>query len=317
MIFYVGNTDRDWFNYLRIIKPEDVNFWQPGGIQRFHVISPGSPFLMRLKRPVNKIAGIGFYTTHSLLPIDFAWEVFQEKNGAGSLEELRQRINTYRNHNDTLEIRPTIGCLILSNPIFFDESDWLDTPPDWQANVVSGKKYDSNVGYGKKLWEGVETLLYKYRLYDSPKAVKTQFVIAEKRLNDRYGAEVLTRVRLGQSAFRIMITDAYQRKCAITGERTLPALDAAHIKPYDRSGPHSISNGLLLRSDIHKLFDKGYLTISPEYIVDVSKRIKEEYENGREYYQYKGKRLITCPSDEINKPSKEFIEWHNREIYKG
>jgi putative restriction endonuclease len=317
MIYYVGNTDRDWFNFLRIRKPEDINFWQPGGTQRFHVIEPGSPFLLRLKRPINKIAGIGFYTTHSLLPVDFAWEVFQEKNGAGSLGELSNKINTFRKQNDTLDIRATIGCLVLSNPIFFDETDWLDTPSDWQANVVSGKKYDSTVGCGKKLWESVEALLHKYRLYDSPKARKTQFVVAEDSLTDRYGAEVLTRVRLGQGAFRIMITDAYQRKCAISGERTLPALDAAHIKPYDSSGPHSISNGLLLRSDIHRLFDKGYLTISPEYVVEVSRRIKEEYENGREYYQYRGKQIVTCPANENDRPSREFIDWHNREIYKG
>lgn len=317
MLFYVGNTDRDWFIYLRKRNPEDINFWQPGGIQRFHVIKPGSPFLFRLKRPINKIVGIGFYVTHSLLPVDFAWEVFQEKNGVNSLDELRNKINTFRDQNDTVEKRPTIGCLVLSNPIFFEESDWLNTPPDWQANIVSGKKYDNTLGHGKKLWEDVEILLHKYRLYDSPRARKNQFVIAEDSQADRYGAEILTRVRLGQGAFRIMITDAYERKCAISGERTLPALDAAHIKPYDRSGPHSISNGLLLRSDIHRLFDKGYLTITPDYLVEVSKRIKEEYENGREYYKYRGKKLVACPSSEINRPSREFIDWHNQEIFKG
>lgn len=167
------------------------------------------------------------------------------------------------------------------------------------------------------LWESIEYLLQKYRLFDLPKERKSQFAVAEDSLADRYGAEILSRVRLGQGAFRILVTDAYERRCAVSGERTLPALDAAHIKPYDRSGPHSISNGMLLRSDVHKLYDKGYLTITPDYRVVVSRKIKEEYENGREYYRYHGNRIVSCPSREIDRPSREFIEWHNREIFKG
>jgi putative restriction endonuclease len=149
------------------------------------------------------------------------------------------------------------------------------------------------------------------------KEFKNQFVVEEENLANRYGSEILTRVRLGQGAFRVLITDAYDRKCAICGERTLPVLDAAHIKPYDQSGPHAISNGLLLRSDIHKLFDKGYMTITHDYKIEVSKRIKQEFENGREYYRYHGNSLLTLPNRDIDKPSNQFIEWHNQNIYKG
>ena len=107
------------------------------------------------------------------------------------------------------------------------------------------------------------------------------------------------------------------RKCAISGEKTLPVLDAAHIKPYDQSGPHSISNGLLLRTDLHKLFDKGYLTITNDYKIEVSRRIKEEFENGRDYYKYHGNNLMALPSRPIDKPSQKFVDWHNQNIYKG
>jgi putative restriction endonuclease len=100
----------------------------------------------------------------------------------------------------------------------------------------------------------------------------------------RYGEPTVIIPRLGQGTFRIMVTDAYQRRCAVTRERTLPALDAVHIKPYNDSGSHDVRNGLLLRSDIHKLFDTGYVTISLDYRFDVSRRIKEEFENGRDYY---------------------------------
>jgi putative restriction endonuclease len=86
--------------------------------------------------------------------------------------------------------------------------------------------------------------------------------------------EEVIRPRLGQGAFRVLVTDAYQRRCAVTGERTLPVLESAHIKPYARSGPHSNNNGLLLRSDLHKLFDLGYITVTGDMRIEVSKRIK-------------------------------------------
>lgn len=56
----------------------------------------------------------------------------------------------------------------------------------------------------------------------------------------------MSKHRLGQGAFRIVVTDAYRRRCAITGEKTLPVLEAAHIIPNAENGPHIVTNGLLL-----------------------------------------------------------------------
>jgi putative restriction endonuclease len=97
--------------------------------------------------------------------------------------------------------------------------------------------------------------------------------------------------RLGQGAFRILVTDIYERKCSITQERTLPALEAAHIRPYSDGGAHEARNGLLLRRDIHSLFDLGYVTVTPELRFEVSRRIREEYDNGRQYYAMHGKQI--------------------------
>ena len=74
-----------------------------------------------------------------------------------------------------------------------------------------------------------------------------------------------------------------------------------HISKYSSQGPHTISNGILLRSDLHKLFDSGYITITNDYRVQISKKIKEEFENGREYYRYHGQELLHLPLEEINK----------------
>ena len=152
-------------------------------------------------------------------------------------------------------------------------------------------------------------------LIDTYEGEKSQLMLEEP--SAQYGKDVLTKVRLGQGAFRVLVTDAYSRKCAVSGERTLPVLEAVHIKRYSASGPHFISNALLLRSDIHKLFDGGYLTITNDLKVEVSSRIKEEFENGREYYQYHGKNLLFLPNSVIDKPNERYIDWHNTNIYRG
>ena len=76
-------------------------------------------------------------------------------------------------------------------------------------------------------------------------------------------------------------------------------------------------NGLLMRSDLHKLFDLGYISVTPELYVEVSRKIKEEYENGRDYYALHGKELAVIPSAQKDRPSDKFLQWHNQNIYLG
>jgi putative restriction endonuclease len=132
---------------------------------------------------------------------------------------------------------------------------------------------------------------------------------------EKVGKPVMYLPRLGQGGFRSKIIDAYDRRCAVTGERTLPALEAAHIVPYAQAKLHDVQNGLLLRADLHKLFDDGYLTINPEYRVEVSKRIKTEYENGRDYYSLHG-RKIALPADPGLSPRQEYLAHHASRIYR-
>ncbi len=132
----------------------------------------------------------------------------------------------------------------------------------------------------------------------------------------RYGEPVLVRPRLGQGAFRIGVTDVYQRRCAVTGERTLPILDAAHIRPYGAGGQHEITNGLLLRTDVHRLFDLGYVTVSGDGRFEVGRRLKEDFENGRLYYEMHG-RPITLPDDANQRPARDVLEWHQANRFLG
>ena len=116
--------------------------------------------------------------------------------------------------------------------------------------------------------------------------------------------------RLGQRSFRALVTDAYAYRCAISRERTLPVLQAAHIRPYAEGGPHELSNGLLLRSDLHTLYDQHYLTIDPnKKTLIVSRRIREQFENGRDYYALKDRTLLQ-PSNEVALPSMASLTYH-------
>ena len=103
----------------------------------------------------------------------------------------------------------------------------------------------------------------------------------------------------------------------MTGERTLPALEAVHIQRYSKNGPHRVDNGLLLRSDLHHLFDLGYLTLTNDYVIEVSGRIKAEYENGRDYYALDGRPLAVIPSAAEDRPSQLFLEWHRNTLFRG
>ena len=314
MKFYLGVTDNNWYNYLSRIYPEDVNFWQPSGSVNFKVLTPGAPFLFKLKSPLNAIGGIGFFSCHTFLPISVAWDTFKNRNGCETYDEFNKMILNYR--NDKSKINPTIGCIVLTNPLFFNREDWIQVPKDWSKSIVQGKSYETVDGIGRELWTKIEIMIKKY-LTTSPLDEGKSQLILEEPSSPAYGKSILTKVRLGQGAFRVLVTDAYSRRCSITGEKTLPVLEAAHIKPYAESGPHFISNAVLLRADMHKLFDNGYLTITNDFKIEISPRIKTEFENGKEYYQYHGKDLLFLPNRAIDKPNTKYIDWHNTKIYKG
>lgn len=303
---FIGVTDNDWFKFLsRIPGIDEVNFWQPSGGRAFKTLQPGDPFLFKLHHPYNFIAGGGFFAHNSILPVSLAWNAFGEKNGAASLFEMRKRIEKYRRNMPSSEDYH-IGCILLEQPFFFRQEDWIPAPGDWHPNIVQGKTYDLSSGLGKRLWEQVQI-----RLQAMPRLLQEKEVADER---GRYGSLITILPRLGQGSFRILVTDAYNRRCAVTQERTLPALESGHIKPFSESGPHRVSNGILLRSDIHRLFDAGYVTITPDYHFEVSRRIKEDYENGRDYYALQGHSIHLPPKKEFY-PAPEFLTWHNDKIF--
>ena len=105
----------------------------------------------------------------------------------------------------------------------------------------------------------------------------------------RYGAALELRPHLGQGLFSLAVRDAYRGACAVTGEHSLPVLEAAHILPYGLGGEHRIDNGLFLRSD---------------------------FKNGRSYYGLDGAK-IALPERELWRPKRELLERHGQNVYRG
>lgn len=300
MKFWVGTTDNDWFRFLSHGAMDEVNFWQPKGEVKYGSLAEGSLFLFKLKKPFNHIAGGGYFIKSSSLPLSMVWEAFGTKNGAGSFPEFSSLVRRLADSASSAD--PIVGCTVLAAPFFWPRHLWIEAPVGWSGSIVRGRYYDTQELDGDRLWQQVQPRLMEGVAAD----------VADRR----YGQPTMVSPRLGQGAFRVLVTDAYARRCAITGETTLPVLEAAHILPFAERGPHQVSNGLLLRSDFHKLFDVGLITITPELTVEVSSRIREEWFNGKAYYRLNGRPLESRPSKPEHLPAPAFLQWHNENRFR-
>ncbi len=305
MRYWIGITDWDWFRFLADKSGlAEVNFWQPSAGRQPVRLDPGALFLFKLHASHGgQIVGGGWFLKYESMPVRWTWDAFGEENGAATFDEMVARIGRYRRTKIDIHT-DRVGCLVLVEPFFLDESEWIAPPADWAPNIVQGKRLDSEVGEGARIWRQVQLALAR--------RMPMEHAVAEHR----YGKPILVHPRLGQGAFRLLVTDAYERRCAVTGERTLPVLDAAHIRPYAAAGPHDLRNGLLLRKDLHALFDAGYVTVTPSLELRVSRRIREEFENGRDYYAL-DRRAVRLPLPPAPPPSAEFLEWHADTIFRG
>ncbi|MFQ5985336.1 MAG: HNH endonuclease [Alphaproteobacteria bacterium] len=301
---FVAVTDNDWFDFLRHQRElTEVNFWQPRGSSVFRALQPGELFLFKLHSPLNFVVGGGVFSHATNLPLPVAWEAFNILNGARSLHAMRARIAYYRRETPDPRADYQIGCRILTQPLFLDEAQWIPIPTSWSREIVVGKTFSADDEDGRRLWEAIESSLPARELPPG---------LAEAPA--KFGEPTLIRPRLGQGAFRVAVTDAYSRRCSVTRERVLPVLEAAHIRPYAEGGHHEVSNGILLRRDVHRIFDLGYATITPECRFEVSRRIKDDFDNGQEYFAMHGRR-IKVPPDPLKQPNIDVIEWHNNNRY--
>lgn len=317
---YVGVTDRAWAEFLAQ-RPylDEINFWRPSSNQVFKRIRLGDLFLFKTRYPHNRIVGGAVFSGFAQAPLSEAWAAFGEGNGRSSLEELREALNRYRVKEGNPAIRvgedPKIGCVMLRDPVFFD-GETFAPPSDFASNLVQGKGYDdvtdpAHAAYftpiaDRVLRGGGDTLLE-----EAPDDSATWTHHGPTR-----GPFRPVRQRLGQEAFKLALLDAYQGRCAVTGRDVQPTLEAAHIHPVADGGLHRLDNGLLLRADVHKLFDAGYLTITPKLTVQVSPSLHEHSPDAEEYTSLTGT-TIALPPKRADHPHRDALAWHAEKVFQS
>jgi len=145
--------------------------------------------------------------------------------------------------------------------------------------------------------------------------------VVEKELPDYTGEthDAIISVRHGQSFFRKAILASYQSICCISGVSLPQLLVASHIIPWSEAKDIRLdpSNGLCLSAIHDKAFDKGLITVMPDYTVRISEELKENV-NGSQQIRLlvlSNKQMIRLPEKFL--PNKRFLDWHNKNIFKG
>lgn len=305
---FVSPTDHGWYQFLRA-RPEldEVNFWRPKP-DTFRAIGEGEAFFFKLRSPHNAIGGFGLFARFAALPLWRAWDVFGQSNGAATIDALR--ISLGRNTGDrvAMELDRTVGCIAITQPVFFAPDEWVRMPDDFSPSIMRGKAYDLTRGEGLRIWtECLERAAHRHHL--------TEWTTEAIELR-RTGKPQIIRPRLGQRSFALAVMDAYGGACAVTNEHSLPVLEAAHIQPWSNGGRHEVPNGLPLRRDIHRLFDLGFVTVRPDLRFAVSPALRDAYANGKTYYALDGQTITTPVAPQLQ-PSPELLEWHGDAVFRA
>lgn len=175
-----------------------------------------------------------------------------------------------------------------------------------QFNIASAdKNYDNYTiikkHIGENDYEIVRELYGEFEDYSLK-----NFVLVEE--NEVEHEEYKRKRRIDSDKYRELTILQYGR-CAVTGETFKGILEACHIQPYINKKSNHIQNSILLRVDIHELFDSGYISIDKDYRIKISSQLKSIY-----YQTFNGKKIY-LPKDSFNYPSIEAIEY-NATIFK-
>ena len=311
---FLATTDPNWFRFLsgrsQAGRLDEANFWSPQAQTPQKRLPPGSPFFLKLKGPDRAIAGYGFFAHFALLSLSEAWKCFSWKNGDADELSFRRRIGDYRQADlsDPRTAAAPIGCTILRDLVLWPRERWIPWGAEqgFAPNVVRGLTERDPVRVSRLLGE------IQLDGLRCPEDLQEDFELVDA--DSRQVALSATAVREGQGAFRARLLETYNKRCAITAERTEPVLDAAHIQPYLGPRSNHARNGILLTKEFHTLFDLGYVTVTPSLEVRISTRLRADFSNGRRYYAYDNQALQSRPTV---LPSEAALEWHNRHVFRS
>jgi len=165
--------------------------------------------------------------------------------------------------------------------------------------TIDGKKYPP---HALKEFTNANIIYNVYGLEFEEKSITPFKLIDESEKDTDNTTEAIKRVK--QDKFRDDINRIYSEKCAITNESVKGVLESAHIQGYINEHSHHEQNGMLLRVDFHRLFDRGLIAINDNYEIMVSPKVESSY-----YQHFNGKK-ITLPRNTYYHPSKEALKYH-------
>jgi putative restriction endonuclease len=188
------------------------------------------------------------------------------------------------------------GIVGLGNGSKLDEIVWNEFNGNWEKLAFESEKLIAE--FQNRTIEEIETI----DIEDLPKG------------EDR---ETIIKARVNQSFFRSTILSSYNLKCCITGLSIPDFLVANHIKPWskdkdNRTNPH---NGLCLNSIHDKAFDRGFITVTPDFKILISNYF-DGFSNDNavnDFFKKYQNQHIILPDRFL--PSKEFLDYHSNEIF--
>ena len=194
--------------------------------------------------------------------------------------------------------------------------------PELQKRKVSGLKNASKLDEKVVLefQSNWEELSYKASMIEEQLKRVKMYKTAIKEISIPVGADVerVARQRVNQNFFRDAVLSAYGNRCCISGISIPSLLVASHIKPWADSDPKTERtnpcNGLSLNALHDKAFDRGLITVTPDYIVHISSKLTSiSDEEGLSWLKGYDKKRIIKP--EKFAPKREYLEYHNDVIF--
>lgn len=247
-----------------------------------------------------------------------------------SREELIIAFNLYckvpftkinSSNQDIKSLAPIIGRS--TGSIAMKLANFARLDPTLQARGVKGLKGGSK---GEEViwkefndnWEGLafesERILAEYK----GRSIEEQAEICEEDTPlEGKEREAIVRLRINQAFFRKMVLASYNNRCCITGIAIPELLVAGHIIPWAMNVKYRMNpmNGLCMNALHDRAFDKGLITVTPDYVIRISSKLIDgvrKMESETFFLPYDGKKIN--PSQRFL-PLREFLEYHNERIF--
>lgn len=259
---------------------------------------PGSLVLFLVEKDGEQIiCGGGFFLKHLNLDITSCWNEYGVLSGYMTLNDFLKRAKEFK-----ADMNDPLSCYIADGSFIFIRKNMVHVPDMFRINFEDRSRITipSDEPFGMFI---KKVCLERRKAQIDPSSCTWPGIY--------YVASVHKSAEQA-SQYRTKLLSVYGFKCAVTGCTLMPALSVAHIKTIYDDRYLNLNNGVILRSDIHHLFSKGYLTFFYDddglVRVKISKNMKLNLDP--EYSELDGKK-ITLPENKDYWPDKDYLKWHN------